>query len=94
MSGRYKIVDIQQEPENLLYAYYVLKKIHRRMQMKAVRLLQVARRDLDKKGRRKVHLIMKSHTWEFAARLIVEELENIKCQIQKNEQMIEKNINS
>jgi hypothetical protein len=60
------------------YADGILKRLQRRMQMKGVRMLQVARK---KKG--SSVLLYRAYTWEEACRLIEIERDNIQCQIEK-----------
>ena len=67
---------------DLQLAYGILKRLYRRMQMKGVRLLQIARK---KKG--SSVLLYRAYTWEEACRLLEVEMENLKCQIKKINQI-------
>lgn len=69
--------------EGLEHTLGILKRLYRRMQMKSVRLLQIARK---KKG--SSVLLYRSYTWEEACRLLEIEMENIKCQIENINQTL------
>lgn len=82
-------------PREVDYALGILKRLHRRMLSKSVRLTQLinkrskrnTRTVTDKLGRTYTKrfsggasLIMRAQTWELAAQLLDEELENLICQ--------------
>ena len=66
--------------ENAL-AYGILKRLYRRMQMRGVKMLQVAR-----KGKSNSTLLYRAYTWEEACRMLEIEMENLECQIKKIKQ--------
>lgn len=66
----------------LMYTDGILKRLQRRMQMKGVRMLQVA-----KKKRGSSVLLYRAYTWEEATRLIEIERDNLQCQIKKISQI-------
>jgi hypothetical protein len=66
-------------PDENKLAYGILKRVYRRMQMRGVRIMQVAR-----KGKtRHPTLLYRAYTWEEACRMIEIEMETLKCQIKK-----------
>lgn len=74
--GKPYIVDVNSI--QLQFAHGILKRLYRRMQMKGVRMLQVA-----KKKRGSSVLLYRAYTWEEASRLLEIEMDNLKCQIKK-----------
>lgn len=64
-------------------AYGILKRLYRRMQMRGVRMMQVAR-----KGKSKGHptLLYRAYTWEEACRMIEREMEVLECQTKRTSQ--------
>lgn len=67
--------------ENKL-AYGVLKRLYRRMQMRSVRIMQVAR-----KKKRQSTLLYRAYTWEEACRMIEVEMGVFECQTKKINQI-------
>ena len=65
------------KPE-LIHTKEVLRRLYRRMQMRGVRLLQLAR-----KGHNNSTLLYRAYTWEEACRMLEIEMEAIECQIKK-----------
>ena len=63
---------------NAQFAYGILKRLYRRMQMRGVRIMQVAR-----KGGHNSTLLYRAYTWEEACRMLEIEMEALKCQIKK-----------
>lgn len=63
------------------FAYGILKRLYRRMQMRGVRIMQVAR----KKSRQST-LLYRAYTWEEACRMIEREMEVLECQIKRTSQ--------
>jgi hypothetical protein len=66
---------------NAKATYGVLKRIYRRMQMRSVRMMQIAR-----KGKHSSSLLYRAYTWEEACRMIEREMEVLECQIKKIKQ--------
>jgi hypothetical protein len=65
-------------PEENKLAYGILKRVYRRMQMRGVRIMQVAR-----KGKRNSTLLYRAYTWEEACRMIEVEMGALECQTKK-----------
>lgn len=65
------------KPE-LVLTKETLRRLYRRMQMRGVRMLQVARQKKSSST-----LLYRAYTWEQACRMIEVEMENIECQIKK-----------
>jgi len=63
--------------ENKL-AYGILKRIYRRMQMRGVRIMQIARHK-----KRSSTLLYRAYTWEEACRMIEIEMGALECQTKK-----------
>ncbi len=65
------------KPE-LVFADGILRRLYRRMQMRGVRIMQVAR-----KNKSNSTLLYRAYTWEEACRMLEIEMEAIECQIKK-----------
>ncbi len=59
-------------------AHGILKRVYRRMQMRGVRILQIAR-----KKKRSTTLLYRAYTWEEACRMIEIEMGALECQTKK-----------
>lgn len=66
--------------ENAL-AYGILKRLYRRMQMRGVRIMQIAR-----KKRSHPTLLYRAYTWEEASRMIEIEMGALECQTKRTSQ--------
>jgi hypothetical protein len=68
---------------NAKFAYGILKRLYRRMQMRGVRIMQIAR-----KKRSHPTLLYRAYTWEEACRMLEIEMEALKCQIKRTNQTL------